>query len=269
MTTIFNCCITAGVVTLSGGMNFTLNSDTTEFTLTCNSTGGPATTVQWTRNNELVTGGNTILVNGVTGVSINTLLVTGWVEGLYKCTVENEFSSQSSAELNVKGNNYCTQHYRLTYQYHQLYLAPSPLANVSVYQNGLITVLVTWAPSEGPTITGYTITYQRLDGGENKSVMAVDTETNRIITGLIPGATYSISIVASSNTLPSTATTATITIGIANTSPYCCKPTLYLSPYRASHHRCHIFLLYCTSWRLCHSHMQLYSTSRSNRYSSL
>ena len=126
MTTIFNCCITAGVVTLSGGMNFTLNSDPTQFILTCNSTGGPATTVSWTRNNITVTEGNgntihTVLVNGVTGVSTNTLLVTGWVEGLYKCTVENEVSNQSSAELNVKGNNYCTQHYKLTYQYLQLY----------------------------------------------------------------------------------------------------------------------------------------------------
>ena len=124
MTTIFNCCITAGVVTLSGGMNFTLNSDRTEFTLTCNSTGGPATTVSWTRNNiTVITEGtiHTLLVDGVTVEATNTLLVTGWVEGLYKCTVENEVSSQSSAELNVKGNNYCTQHYKLTYEYLQLY----------------------------------------------------------------------------------------------------------------------------------------------------
>ena len=105
MTTIFiNCCITAGVVTLSGGMNFTLNLDPTEFTLTCISTGGPATTVSWTRNNVTQGNGNNMLADGVTGEATNTLLVTGGVEGLYKCTVENEVSSQSSAELNVKGN---------------------------------------------------------------------------------------------------------------------------------------------------------------------
>ena len=90
---------------------------------------------------------------------------------------------------------------------------------------------MTWAPSEGPTITGYTVTYQILDGGEKKSVMAADTATNRTITELISGATYSISIVASSNTLPSTATTATITIGIANTLHIAVnKPSLHSEP---------------------------------------
>ena len=99
-------CFTAGTVTLSGGMTLTLNSDN-HFTLTCISTGGPATTVSWTRNNITVTEGtiHTLLVDGETGESINTLLVRERVGGLYKCTVENEVSNQSSAKLNVKGNN--------------------------------------------------------------------------------------------------------------------------------------------------------------------
>ena len=87
-------------------MAFLLTSDT-QFTLTCNSTGGPATTVSWTRNNITVItegNGNTINTEVVYGVSTNTLLVRERVEGLYKCTVENEVSNQSSAELNVKGD---------------------------------------------------------------------------------------------------------------------------------------------------------------------
>ena len=45
-----------GRVSLSEGIGFTLDSELTatepQFTLTCISTGGPATTVTWTRNSE-------------------------------------------------------------------------------------------------------------------------------------------------------------------------------------------------------------------------
>ena len=38
-------------------VNSDLNGASPQFTLTCISTGGPATTVTWTRNSELVTQG--------------------------------------------------------------------------------------------------------------------------------------------------------------------------------------------------------------------
>ena len=63
-------------------------------------------------------------------------------------------------------------------------------------------------------MTGYIISYQQQDGVHSDSVNVNETVTSTIITGLMIGATYSISIVATSNTLPSDETTASdITIG--------------------------------------------------------
>ena len=99
-----------GVVTLPGGINFTLNSDLIEhnpqFTLTCISTGGPATTVTWTRDSATVTEGTeTVIDDGVTAQYTHTLTVNGTVGGLYTCTVANRVSNETSAELNVTGNS--------------------------------------------------------------------------------------------------------------------------------------------------------------------
>ena len=72
-----------------------------------------------------------------------------------------------------------------------------------VSQNGLNSLLVTWTPSEGPNVTGYTIYYQQVDGGLSGSVTAAETDTSVVITGLTPEATFSISVSADSNTLSS------------------------------------------------------------------
>ena len=74
-----------------------------------------------------------------------------------------------------------------------------------VSQNGVNSLLVTWTPSEGLDVTGYTVHYQQIDGKQNGSVIATDTDTSVIITGLIVGATFSISVSANSHTLPSAA----------------------------------------------------------------
>ena len=98
--------------------------------------------------------------------------------------------------------------------------APSPPSGVTVSQNGVDSVQVSWTPPSGePTVTGYIIYYQQQDGGHNGSVMAGATTTTSIIIGLMTGATYSITMVATSSTLPSTVSAAeTITIGIYDTS---------------------------------------------------
>ena len=68
-------------------------------------------------------------------------------------------------------------------------------------------------------MTGYIISYKQQDGVHSDSVNVNDTVTSTIITGLMIGATYSISIVATSNTLPSDETTALdITIGNMKTA---------------------------------------------------
>ena len=85
-----------------------------------------------------------------------------------------------------------------------------------VSQNGVDSVQVSWtAPSGEPTVTGYIIYYHQQDGGHTGSEIAGDTATTATITGLMTGAKYSITMVATSSTLPSNVTAAvTITIGI-------------------------------------------------------
>ena len=81
--------------------------------------------------------------------------------------------------------------------------APSPPSGVSVSQNGLGSVLVSWTPPSGePAVTGYIIYYQQ-DGGQRLSQSAGPTAITAIITGLTIGATYSFTLVATSHTLPS------------------------------------------------------------------
>ena len=97
----------AGEVTIPGGMTFTVDSDlngeSPQFTLTCTSTGGPATTVIWTRDSETVSEGMTVLDDSVTAQYTHTLTVTGRLGGQYQCTVSNNTPSQGSASFDVQG----------------------------------------------------------------------------------------------------------------------------------------------------------------------
>ena len=97
-----------GDITISDNITFTEDSDlngaSPQFTLTCISTGGPATTVTWTRDSDTVTEGNeTVLDDPVTAQYTHTLTVTGRLGGLYTCTVANNKPSEDSAQLSVQG----------------------------------------------------------------------------------------------------------------------------------------------------------------------
>ena len=94
-------------------MTFTLNHDSqvfqtstyVNFTLTCISTGGPATTVTWTRDSTTVTEGTeTVLNDPVTAQYTHTL--TGRLPGLYTCTVANNKPSSDSASKRVSYMRY-------------------------------------------------------------------------------------------------------------------------------------------------------------------
>ena len=89
-------------------MTFTVDSDlngaSPQFTLTCISTGGPATTVTWTRDSDTVTERTeTVLDDPVTAQYTHTLTVTGRLGGLYTWTVANDKPSEDSADLTVQG----------------------------------------------------------------------------------------------------------------------------------------------------------------------
>ncbi|CAI8022450.1 hypothetical protein GBAR_LOCUS13186 [Geodia barretti] len=71
-------------------------------TLTCISTGGPATTVTWTRDSTTVTQGTvTVLDDPVTAQYTHTLTVS--IEGDYTCTVSNNKPSTASASVTLRG----------------------------------------------------------------------------------------------------------------------------------------------------------------------
>ena len=74
-------------------------------TLTCNSSGGPATNVTWTRNSGQITTGvsRTVLVNPVEAQYEHILTITN-IGGNYTCIVENNKPSLNSSSLIVQGN---------------------------------------------------------------------------------------------------------------------------------------------------------------------
>ncbi|CAI8006557.1 hypothetical protein GBAR_LOCUS4784, partial [Geodia barretti] len=79
-----------------------LNGASPQFTLTCISTGGPATTVTWTRDSTTVTQGTqTVLDDPVTAQYTHTLTVT--TGGQYTCTVANNKPSTASASFTLQG----------------------------------------------------------------------------------------------------------------------------------------------------------------------
>ena len=89
-----------GSISISGGVTF----DPVQLTLTCISTGGPATTVTWTRDSTTVTQGTTetLLNDPETAQYTHTLNVT--TAGNYTCTVSNEKPSSASASITLEGN---------------------------------------------------------------------------------------------------------------------------------------------------------------------
>ena len=95
-----------GDITIPNGLTITvisaLDGPSPQFTLTCISTGGPATTVTWTRDSVTVPEGTeTVLDDPVTAQYTHTL--TGSTAGVYTCTVANNKPSSDSANITVEG----------------------------------------------------------------------------------------------------------------------------------------------------------------------
>ena len=126
--------IIGGSVSISGGVTF----DSSQLTLTCISTGGPATTITWTRDSTTVTQGNmTVLNDPVTAQYTHTLAVTAL--GTYTCNVSNAKLPNSTAKYTRFKNFHvhtCRPHYILRV-YHVCtsvdppIIAPFPLATYS------------------------------------------------------------------------------------------------------------------------------------------
>ena len=103
-------CVIANIVgdiTVSDTITRENTGNELEFTLTCISTGGPATTVTWTRGSETAVGERMTVFDTTTATTTaqytHTLTVTGRLGGLYTCTVANDKPSNDSAQIVVKG----------------------------------------------------------------------------------------------------------------------------------------------------------------------
>ena len=92
-------------------MTLTVNSDlngaSPQFTLTCISTGGPATTVTWTRDSATAMANEVTMFNftndAETATYTHTLTVTGRQGGDYQCNVSNAKPSVAVATVTVQG----------------------------------------------------------------------------------------------------------------------------------------------------------------------
>jgi len=97
----------SGSPRIQGDIHFQLTSEvdaaTPVFTLTCTSTGGPATIVSWQRDGVVFSGGITGLTDPVTATYTSTLTVTGRETGSYSCVVRNDRSSATSQMLQLDG----------------------------------------------------------------------------------------------------------------------------------------------------------------------
>ena len=100
----------------AGAPNVTeLTFDRESRTLTCTSTGGPATTVTWTKDGAVITPNTThqqtqMIVDTVEGIYQNTLTIAQSVTGddlygLYSCMVENSRGS-SNKTIHIYGKHY-------------------------------------------------------------------------------------------------------------------------------------------------------------------
>ena len=85
--------LSTGQVTIPDEITFQLeDADPPVFTLTCTSTGGPATTVSWRRDGTMLSDDSTYSItsqvtDGTTATYTHTLTVTGRLVGEYQCNV--------------------------------------------------------------------------------------------------------------------------------------------------------------------------------------
>jgi hypothetical protein len=184
-----------GNTSVRENISFVLESDengaSLSFMLTCISTGGPATTVTWTRDSVPVTEGTeSMLDDPVSAQYTHTLNVTGRQRGLYTCAVSNNVSVASQS---------------LTVQ------AASAPTNLTALQKGLTSVQVSWTP---PSPLGDTLGYRINHVSNSSASMEIaDGSTDTILlTQLQNRASYSISIIATSKHLSSGEIGTTITL---------------------------------------------------------
>ena len=197
-------------------LNYNLSRDIPLFTLTCVSTGGPATNVTWTRDSNILTEpSSTVLNNAVEALYTHTLTVTGRRRGLYACTVINKISS-SSTNITIQGlygilfshiytlyDIVCRSVEFITNVFPVPTVANPPM-DLSVYASEKTsTITIEWSmPRGGDDVTGYSVFYNH---PSNITIVKenADATSATFIEGNVLQHVYSVSIQALSQHLPS------------------------------------------------------------------
>ena len=200
-----------GDVTISGDITLTvlsdLNGPSPQFTLTCISTGGPATTVTWTRDYTTVTEGTeTVLDDPVTAQYTHILTVTGYLGGLYTCTVSNNKPSSASASITVTGNTLfsliqsCNSLIWLAHLYTTSLSLPSPFSCTTFIlpfilppQNSIFLVVAVLATEVGLEKTFYNIS-------ESEGVVEICVNASGTNASCPSPLTFQVSLSTASNT---------------------------------------------------------------------
>ena len=225
-------------------INFTLHTDprVPQFTISCQTHGGPATEVSWSWNRRkrltkivteskhviLMEGSRnhsvyietsqTILDTSYLSVYDNELLVRGRVGGEFTCSIRNTFYSlprtntfntfYSLPRTNTTTITGINDHVFVCYlPVHCVIVAgkPSKLTGViSSSNNTHVSVTVSWESPADTVTTGYVIYYQPKTGGPviSESVTGGHRESHSL-TGLQRGHSYNICTVTLSQHLPS------------------------------------------------------------------
>ena len=198
-----------------------------EFILTCRSQGGPATTVEWWRNDARVQEDSShatsqMMVDAQNAVYLNRLTVWGREGGEYRCRVSSNIAdyfiqltylSHMSASLRVKGITIVR--YFMLYRKSAFSIVAQKPRNVEHFRYSVTSLTIHW---DTPSITpvGYIIYYNATDSGDiyEVSVNASNMPTQTFVLEGLSGDSYDISMLSLSQHLPSALVGSPITSGI-------------------------------------------------------
>ena len=146
------------------------------------------------------------VTDAVTATYTNTLTVTGRLAGQYECNVSNSRTpSGSTRSLTVVGKECSVAHgCGETCLGYQTLFSPTVAdlpANLNAVEVNSSTFRVSWTPPA--TVTGYRVYWSGGGGSDSGNMSAGARDTAVTITGLTPGLTYDVTIVALSDHLPS------------------------------------------------------------------
>ena len=172
-----------------------INGPNPRFILTCISTGGPATTVTWTRDSVTVTEGTeTVLDDPETAQYTHTLTVTGRLGGHYTCTVANNKPSMDFQGIFVEGIILCYIHvHACIYTNYSVPIRPS----MRIDTLAATSISLSWSFPSGSMVTSYEVMWQRDTTGEcpdEDEDSVTITGTSYDITGLEEDSSYSITV---------------------------------------------------------------------------